>query len=203
MSILHRGDRLIIATHNRGKFEEIDNLFEKFGLDLGFAADLGLSSPVEDQSTFVGNARIKAHAAAQETGYASLSDDSGLEIDCLNGLPGVWSADWAETPSGRNFEHAIERVRKEILTSGAESPWSARFRCCLVLALPDGSDHVFEGRVEGFVSYPPRGTFGHGYDPIFIPENHSLTFAEMNRWEKNRMSHRSRAFDEMIEACFT
>lgn len=203
MTLISRGDRLLIATHNKGKFEEISALFSQFGLDLVFAGDVGLASPVESETSFVGNARIKAHAAAQETGLPSLSDDSGLEIDCLGGLPGVWSADWAEGSQGRNFDKAMQRVFREIKATKSPEPWTARFKCCLVLAFPDGSDRVFEGKVDGRIVFPGRGEKGHGYDPIFVPDGGKLSFAEMDRWEKNRMSHRGRAFEAMIAACFT
>lgn len=203
MSLLEPGTKLVVATQNRGKLEEIAALFAPYGLELLGAEDLSLASPEETESTFVGNARIKAHAAAASTGLAALSDDSGLEVDCLNGMPGVWTADWAETASGRDFGLAMARVCAEAERAASPKPWKARFRCCLVLAFPDGSDHVFDGSVEGQIICPGRGDQGHGYDPIFVPDGYSTSFGEMDRWEKNQMSHRGRAFAAMIATCFT
>ncbi len=188
------GDRLLVATHNRGKLEEIARLLEPFGIAAVGAADLGLAEPEETETTFVGNARIKAHAAARATGLPALADDSGIEVDALGGAPGVYTADWAETPTGRDFGLAMARTWEALEKAGAPAPRTARFRCTLVLAFPDGSDAVFEGKVEGHCVWPPRGTNGHGYDPIFMPDGYSITFGEMDRWEKNRISHRADAF---------
>jgi XTP/dITP diphosphohydrolase len=196
------GARLLVATHNRGKLEEIAALFAGTGIELVSAADLGLVEPPETEDSFVGNARIKAHAAAAATGLPALADDSGLCVDALGGLPGVWSADWAETPAGRDFGRAIAKVCRLIGESGSSTPHSARFVCTLVLAWPDGHDDVFEGHVAGEIVCPGRGYHGHGYDPIFLPAGHSKTFGEMDRWEKNRMSHRGRAFASLL-TCFT
>ena len=201
MSLLAKGSQLLIATHNRGKLEEIAALFSPYGVSTVCVADLGLPEPAETETTFVGNARIKAHAAASASGLAALADDSGLEVDCLGGLPGVWSADWAETKTGRDFSMAMARVCSESASFSGKK--TARFRCCLVLAFPNGTDHVFEGSVEGQIICPGRGDKGHGYDPIFLPDGHDLTFGEMDRWAKNTMSHRGRAFAAMIETCFT
>lgn len=196
------GDRLIIATHNRGKLEEMAHLLEPYGVTVVGAGDLGLPEPEETETTFVGNARIKAHAAAQATGLPALSDDSGIEIQALNGAPGVYTADWAETPSGRDFTFAMTRAHNELEAMNAPEPRRARFCCTLVLAWPDGHDEVFEGAVEGRIVWPMRGDQGHGYDPIFQPDGHDLTFAEMDRWEKNRISHRGRAVQAFVDACF-
>jgi XTP/dITP diphosphohydrolase len=196
------GDRLIIATHNRGKLEEMAHLLEPYGVTVVGAGDLGLPEPEETETTFVGNARIKAHAAAQATGLPALSDDSGIEIRALNGAPGVYTADWAETPSGRDFTFAMTRAHNELEAMNAPEPRRARFCCTLVLAWPDGHDEVFEGTVEGRIVWPMRGDQGHGYDPIFQPDGHDLTFAEMDRWEKNRISHRGRAVQAFVDACF-
>lgn len=196
------GTRLLIATHNRGKFEEIAALFTDRGLELVFAADLGLAEPAETEDNFVGNARIKAHAAATATGMPALADDSGLCVDALGGLPGVWSADWAETPAGRDFGMAIEKVCGLMADAGNAAPRSAQFICTFVLAWPDGHDEVFVGRVVGEIVCPGRGNQGHGYDPIFVPVGEGKTFGEIDRWEKNRMSHRARAFESLL-TCFT
>lgn len=196
------GARLLVATHNRGKLEEIAALLQGRPLEIVSAGDLGLPEPAETEATFVGNARIKAHAAARASGLIALADDSGLCVNGLDGAPGVWTADWAEGPGGRDFGRAMARVYQELTTAGAAAPWTARFVCTLVLAWPDGHDEVFEGSVAGQIVWPGRGDQGHGYDPIFQPDGHTVTFGEMDRWEKNRMSHRARAFAGLLE-CFT
>ena len=196
------GDRLLVATHNRGKLEEIAALLAPYGVEVTGAADHALPEPDETETSFAGNARIKAHAAARATGLPALADDSGLEIDALGGAPGVHTADWAETGSGRDFVHAMTRAHDALLASGAPRPWTARFRCALVLAWPNGHDELFEGAIEGRITWPMRGEKGHGYDPIFVPDGHEETFAEMDRWEKNRMSHRGRAMEKLVAGCF-
>jgi XTP/dITP diphosphohydrolase len=197
------GDRLVVATHNRGKQEEIAALLQPFAIKVLSAADLGLVEPVETESTFVGNARIKAHAAAQVTGLPSLADDSGISVDGLNGAPGVYTADWAETPSGRDFGLAMARTWDALEAADAPFPRRAQFRCTLVLAWPDGHDEVFEGMMPGQVVWPMRGDQGHGYDPIFQPDGHETTFGEMDRWAKNQISHRADAFAKLVAGCFT
>ena len=196
------GDKLVIATHNRGKLEEIQALLEPYGVAVVGAAELGLAEPDETEETFVGNARIKAHAAAQATGLPALADDSGIEIDALGGAPGVHTADWAETPEGRDFGMAMRRTHEELEAVNAPSPRTARFCCTLVLAWPDGHDEVFPGVMPGEVVWPMRGEQGHGYDPIFVPEGYDVTFGEMDRWEKNRISHRADAFRKFVAGCF-
>lgn len=193
------GDQLLIATHNKGKLEEMRHLLEPFGIEVTGAADHGLEEPKETESTFVGNARIKAHAAAKATGLPALSDDSGIEIDALDGAPGVYTADWAETPNGRDFQMAMERAHLELEAKEAKHPRRARFCCTLVLAWPDGHDEVFPGVMEGKVVWPMRGTEGHGYDPIFQPDGYNLTFGEMDRWEKNKISHRAKAVAQLVK----
>ncbi|MCF1708204.1 RdgB/HAM1 family non-canonical purine NTP pyrophosphatase [Tabrizicola sp. J26] len=196
-------DRLVIATHNKGKLEEIAKLLEPFSVSVSSAGELGLPEPAETETTFVGNARIKAHAAARATGLPALADDSGLEVDALGRAPGVWTADWAEAPSGRDFVMAMNRVHEELLSREAPKPWTARFLCTLVLAWPDGYDVVFEGKIEGQIVWPMRGDQGHGFDPVFRPNGFDQTFGEMDRWEKNRISHRAAAFRALIDGCFT
>ncbi|MEM9238974.1 MAG: RdgB/HAM1 family non-canonical purine NTP pyrophosphatase [Pseudomonadota bacterium] len=196
------GKELLVATHNQGKLEEIAHLLSDFGVSVVGAAEKGLGEPEETETTFVGNARIKAHVAAKATGLPALSDDSGLEIDALDGAPGVYTADWAETETGRDFEMAMEKAYTAILASGKEQPWKARFCCTLVLAWPDGHDEVFPGTIDGQITWPMRGSQGHGYDPIFVPNGHTETFGEMDRWGKNRMSHRADAFRKLVEGCF-
>ncbi|MEZ5887822.1 MAG: RdgB/HAM1 family non-canonical purine NTP pyrophosphatase [Paracoccaceae bacterium] len=194
------GDRLLVATHNRGKLEEIAALLQPFGIACVSAAELGLPEPEETETTFVGNARIKAHAAAQATGLPALADDSGIEVDGLNGAPGVYTADWAMTVSGRDFVQAMSRTWAELETVSAPYPRRARFRATMVLAWPDGHDEVFEGKVEGQVVWPMRGQQGHGYDPMFQPDGYEITFAEMDPGEKNRISHRADAFRKLSAA---
>lgn len=196
------GDRLLVATHNKGKLEEIADLLKPFGVTVVGAAEMGLPEPEETGTTFVENARIKAHAAAQATGLPALSDDSGLAVDALDGAPGVYTADWAETESGRDFVMAMEKTHAAVLATGKPQPWTARFCCTLVLAWPDGHDEVFPGAVEGTLTWPMRGELGHGYDPMFVPNGFETTFGEMDRWEKNRMSHRADAFQKLVTGCF-
>ena len=196
------GDHLLVATHNKGKLEEMADLLAPFGVTLSSNADHGLPEPEETETTFVGNARIKAHAAAQATGLPALADDSGITIDGLGGAPGVYTADWAETPQGRDFGMAMERAWAELEAANAPYPRLAQFRCTLVLAWPDGHDAVFEGVMPGQIVWPMRGDQGHGYDPIFQPEGHTQTFGEMDRWEKNKISHRADAFAKLIAGCF-
>ncbi|WP_375554516.1 RdgB/HAM1 family non-canonical purine NTP pyrophosphatase [Roseovarius mucosus] len=195
-------DRLLVATHNAGKLDEIRALLAPYGVDVVGAAAMGLQEPAETETSFVGNARIKAHAAAQATGLPALSDDSGIAIDALDGAPGVYTADWAETETGRDFGKAMSRAHEALLASKEPQPWTARFCCTLVLAWPDGQDEVFEGTVEGWVVWPIRGAEGHGYDPMFQPLGHDLTFAEMSPAKKNRISHRADAFGKLVAGCF-
>lgn len=196
------GDQLLVATHNQGKLEEIADLLKPYGISVLGAGEEDLPEPEETEDSFVGNARIKAHAAAKATGLPSLADDSGLEVDALGGAPGVQTADWAETGQGRDFAMAMRRVHDEISASGAQPPWTARFCCTLVLAWPDGHDEVFPGTMEGQIVWPMRGDQGHGFDPIFQPNGYALTFGEMDRWEKNRISHRADAFAKLVKGCF-
>ncbi len=197
------GDQLLIATHNRGKLAEIAALLQPFGVEAVSAAALGLAEPAETETSFVGNARIKAHAAARATGLPALADDSGITIDGLAGAPGVHTADWAETPTGRDFILAMTRTWAKLQAAGAPFPRRAQFRCTLVLAWPDGVDAVFEGVMPGEVVWPMRGDQGHGYDPMFQPDGSAQTFGEMNRWKKNQISHRAEAFRKLIAGCFT
>lgn len=191
------GKTLLVATHNAGKLEEVADLLAECGISVIGAAEKGLPEPAETGTTFVENARIKAHAAAAATGLPALSDDSGIAVDGLDGAPGVYTADWAETSNGRDFAMAMTRTHDELVARDAPKPWTARFCCTFVLAWPDGHDEVFEGTAEGQVTWPMRGDQGHGYDPIFVPEGHTQTFGEMDRWEKNRLSHRADAFRKL------
>lgn len=192
----------MIATHNSGKLEEIAALLAPFDVQVTSAADLDLPVPDETEASFVGNARIKAHAGARASGLPTLADDSGMTVDALDGAPGVYTADWAETPDGRDFDMAMNRVWGMLETLSTPFPRQAQFRCTLVLAWPDGTDAVFEGVMPGQLVWPMRGTRGHGYDPMFQPDGHDLTCGEMDRWEKNTISHRASAFRDLVAACF-
>lgn len=196
------GDRLLLATHNKGKLEEVAHLLAPFGVSVVGAAEMNLPEPEETEDTFVGNARIKAHAAAKAANLPALSDDSGIEIAALDGAPGVYTADWAETGNGRDFLMAMTRAHDELIAKAAPQPWLARFCSTLVLAWPDGHDEVFEGYVEGTLVWPIRGADGFGYDPMFQPDGYDQTFGEMDRWEKNKISHRARAIDAFVTGCF-
>ncbi len=196
------GDRLVLATHNKGKLEEISRLLEPHGVNVVSAGDLGLPEPEETEATFVGNARIKAHAAARASGLPALADDSGLSVEALGGAPGVYTADWATTAAGRDFAHGMRRVWQALIDAKAPEPWCAAFHCTLVLAQPDGSDRVFEGVMNGRLVWPPRGDQGHGFDPMFLPDGQEITCGEMDRWEKNAVSHRADAFRKLVAECF-
>lgn len=196
------GDTLLIATHNQGKLDEMAQLLAPFGITVVGAAEMNLPEPKETETTFAGNARIKAHAAAQATSLPALSDDSGIEIDALNGAPGVYTADWAETPQGRDFVMAMTRTHNELEALNAPQPRTARFCCTLVIAWPDGHDEVFPGVMPGRVVWPMRGDQGHGYDPIFVPVGYDITFGEMDAHEKNRISHRADAVAKFTAGCF-
>jgi XTP/dITP diphosphohydrolase len=195
--------RLVLASHNAGKLEEIERLLQPFGIDVVSVAALGLPEPAETEDSFIGNARLKAHAAARSCGMPALADDSGIEVEALNGAPGVYTADWAETPQGRDFGLAMRRTWDAVEATGASHPRRARFCCTLALAWPDGADIIFQGLVDGQLVWPPRGTQGHGYDPMFQPDGHSITFGEMDRWGKNQISHRADAFRKLVAGCFT
>jgi XTP/dITP diphosphohydrolase len=196
------GDRLVVATHNRGKLEEIAALLAAYPVEVVSAADLGLPEPAETETSFLGNARIKAHVATRASGLPALADDSGIEIDALGGAPGVYTADWAETGNGRDFVQAMTRAWGELEAVQAPCPRTARFRCTLVLAWPDGHEEAFEGRIDGRCIWPMRGEQGHGYDPMFQPDGHDVTLGEMDRWAKNRISHRADAMAKLVAACF-
>ena len=194
------GGRIVIATHNAGKLREMRSLLEPFGLEAVSAGDLGLPEPDETGETYAENARIKAHAAAKASGLVALSDDSGIDIDALDGRPGVHTADWAETGSGRDFAVAMERARREIAAAGVETPCPARFNAMLCLAWPDGGDEFFHGVAEGMFTWPPRGDQGFGYDPVFVPHaGDGRTFGEMTFAEKESLTHRAAAFAKLAD----
>lgn len=192
------GEKLLIATHNNGKLAEIKALLAPFGVDVTSAGEMNLPEPEETEDTFIGNARIKAHAACKATGLPALADDSGIEIDGLGGAPGVYTADWAETGNGRDFVMAMTRSWNELEAVNAPYPRTARFCCTFVLAWPDGHDEVFEGYAPGQIVWPMRGAEGHGYDPIFQPDDYDITFGEMDADVKNDISHRADAFRKLV-----
>ncbi len=188
--------RLVIASHNAGKVREIGDLVAPFGLDVVAAGALGLAEPEENGATFRDNALIKAEAAARAAGLPALADDSGLVVPALDGAPGVFSARWAGP--GKDFALAMRRVEEAL---AGKSDRRASFVCALVLAWPDGHHEVFEGEVHGQLVWPPRGSNGFGYDPIFVADGDSRTFGEIEPEEKHRISHRADAFRQMVAAC--
>jgi len=196
------GQRLLVATHNAGKLDEMRALLAPYGVEVVGAAEMNLSEPVETEDSFVGNARIKARAAVAATGLPALADDSGISVDALDGAPGVYTADWAETGSGRDFGMAMQRTWDALEERDAPHPRHAQFRCTLVLAWPDGHEEVFEGVLPGQVVWPPRGAEGHGYDPIFMPDGKNRTLGQLTPDEKNALSHRAIAVQKMLQACF-
>ncbi len=192
---LASGDRLVIATHNAGKLREIAALIAPFGVDAVSAGALGLPEPEETEPDFAGNARLKA-VAATASGLAALADDSGLCVAALGGAPGIYSARWAGP--GREFSVAMARVQREL---GDAADRRASFVCTLCLAWPDGATDTFEGRSSGVLVWPPRGTNGFGYDPMFQPDGDSRTYGEMSPDEKHATNHRARAFALFMAAC--
>ena len=197
-----QGKKLVVATHNEGKLEEVRALFSNKSVEILSSKSLDLPEPLETEDNFIGNARIKAHSASKITGLPALGDDSGITIDALNGAPGVYTADWAKTPNGRDFFLAMKKTQEALTKISAPYPRLAQFRCTLVLAWPDGHDEIFEGTLAGQVVWPPRGLDGHGYDPIFQPSGYEITCGEMSFENKNKISHRSIAFDKLVRACF-
>jgi XTP/dITP diphosphohydrolase len=196
------GEKLVIATHNPGKLREIAELIEPLGIACVGAEELGLPETEEIGNTFLDNADLKAREAADLSGLPALADDSGLTVDALHGLPGIFSARWAEDADGnRDWMRAMERVWKRLEAAGPDASRDARFACALSLAWPnDGQIESFEGRVDGTLVWPPRGDKGFGYDPIFVPAGHAQTFGEMDPAEKHRISHRARAFEKLVAA---
>lgn len=189
--------RLVIASHNAGKVREIGELLAPFGVEVVSAGALGLAEPEETGTTFVANAELKAHAAAKAANLPALADDSGLAVDCLGGDPGIYSARWAGP--GKDFAAAMALVNDRM---GDSPDRRGRFVCALALAWPDGVCETFEGVVEGEMVWPPRGAQGFGYDPMFQPQGHSITFGEMEPAKKHEMSHRADAFHKLVAACF-
>lgn len=194
-------NELVLATHNQGKVREMADMLGPYVRSFTSAHELGFSVPEETGTTFHENAAIKALASAKASGKIALADDSGLSVSAIGGQPGVYSADWAEREDGsRDFEMAMNKVHNALADSEDRS---AAFICVLALAWPDGHVESFEGRITGSIVWPMRGSKGFGYDPIFVPEGHDRTFAEMDPVEKHQMSHRARAFEKMVESCLS
>ena len=202
--------QLIIATHNKGKLREITALFDGFDFTVIAADSLGLAEPEETETSFRGNALLKARAAAQASSLPALADDSGLAVAALNGAPGIYSARWA-APDG-DFDKAMQRVHDELTRVGAKdfgatdlgaTDLSAQFICALAVVWPDGDEVCVEGRVSGRISWPPRGNLGFGYDAIFQPDGYHQSFGEMAPQEKHAMSHRADAFAQLLQQVFT
>ena len=195
--------RLVIATHNAGKLSEIAALLAPYGLNCVSAGSLGLAEPEETGTTFVENALIKAHAAAKASGLPALADDSGLSVAALDGRPGVYTADWAERqwfegPKGRDWFMAMGKVEGMLCALGPDVDRSCWFSCVLAIAWPDGETAVYDGRANGTLTWPPRGTMGFGYDPVFVPLGETRTFAEHRPEEKHAISHRADAFAKLV-----
>jgi XTP/dITP diphosphohydrolase len=196
---LSRGEKIVIATHNAGKLREVAALLAPHGIEVIGAGALGLPEPEETETSFLGNARIKAHAAARAAGMPALSDDSGFSVAALDGAPGVYTADWAMSPEGgRDYALAMGKVHDLAKDAPNRAAW---FTCALVLAWPDGHEEGFEGKAEGVWVWPPRGAHGFGYDPMFVAQGRLETFGEMDPAEKHRISHRAAAFALLAVAC--
>ena len=197
-------DKLVIASHNKGKITEISALLAEFNITVSAASDHGISEIAETEDTFAGNALLKARHVANTTGIPALADDSGLCVHALDGAPGIYSARWAETKNGRDFNKAMEIVANEI--HGTENR-HAYFICVLALVWPDNMNMVdneitVEGRVDGAITWPMRGNNGFGYDAIFQPDGYDISFAQMTSSQKDIISHRNSAFNKLITACF-
>lgn len=195
------GPKLVIATHNAGKLREIRELLAPYGIECLGAAQLDLPEPEEIGNSFVDNAELKAREAADLSGLPALADDSGLAVDALHGLPGIFSARWAEDEQGtRDFGRAMERVWREVEAAGEDSGRDAHFVCALSLAWPDGAIESFEGKVHGTLVWPPRGENGFGYDAMFVAAGMDQTFGEIEPAAKHAISHRAEAFNKLVAA---
>ena len=192
--------KLLIATHNAGKIRDFKAILVPLGYEVVSGSDLGLPEPDESEVTFVGNARIKAYAAAKATGIEAISDDSGIEIAILGGAPGVLTADWSfDGNGGRDTGLALQRMQREISSAGGVMPQLARICCALVMARPDGTDDIFVANISGHIVWPPRGDHGFGFDPVFVPDGETRTLAEMTPDVKSRFSHRGQATRMLLD----
>ncbi|MDF2639815.1 MAG: nucleoside-triphosphate diphosphatase [Novosphingobium lindaniclasticum] len=201
------GERLVIATHNAGKLREIGALLAPFGIECVSAGELGLPEPEETGTTFVENALLKAHAAAQAAQLPALADDSGISVTALGGRPGVYTADWAERQwfegePGRDWFMAMGKVEGLLCEQGPGVDRSCWFSCVLAIAWPDGEEVFYEGRSNGAFTWPPRGNLGFGYDPCFVPDGLDQTFAEIAPEKKHEISHRADAFAKLVAEQF-
>lgn len=196
------GSKVLVATGNKGKLAEFQALLAPFSVQILGLKDFGLGEPEETERSFAGNALVKARAGAKGSGLVTLADDSGLEVAALGGAPGIYTADWAEGSQGRDFARAMCKTWG-LLKSVGPGPYRAAFCCTLAVAEPAGAELVVAGRCEGQIVWPMRGSLGHGYDPIFMPDGHDRTFGEIDEVEKNRISHRADAFRKLVEECFT
>ena len=192
--------RVVVASHNEGKVRELRVLLEPYGLELVSAKELDLPEPEETGTTFFFNAELKAMSAADLSGLPAIADDSGICVEALNGEPGVFTANWAETSEGRDWMLAMSRVQERLEALGPGTSRAAYFACVLCVAWPDGNVESFEGRAEGALIWPPRGERGFGYDPVFVPQGYDQTFGEMDPEEKHRISHRAAAFAKLNAA---
>jgi len=194
--------KIVIATHHEGKLEEFAALLKPHGVTAVSAGELGLAEPAETEHTFAGNARIKAVAAMKASGLIAVSDDSGLCVEALGGAPGVHTADWAGPD--RDWNRAMRLVEEKLQAKGATTPdkRGAYFACTLCVIWPDGEERIYEGRAQGTLAWPPRGQLGHGYDPMFVPDGETRTFAELAPEEKNRISHRAKALEMLVRDLF-
>jgi XTP/dITP diphosphohydrolase len=190
--------RIVLASHNAGKVRENAALLAEYGVTVVSAGELGLPEPAETEDSFLGNARIKALAATKASGLVALADDSGFSVAALDGAPGVRTADWAETPGGRDYAMAMAKVEKLARHAADRRAW---FSCALVLAWPDGHTEGFLGEAHGRWIWPPRGERGFGYDPMFVPDGHTETFGELDPALKHGISHRAAAFRQLAAAC--
>lgn len=187
---------LVLASHNKGKLREFAELLSPLGVRVRSAGELGLPEPEETGSTFTENAAIKARASLEASGLPALADDSGLVIPALDGAPGIYSARW--TGPEKRYDVAFARIQKELAARDAPMNAPAYFACALCLALPGGAEHSFIGEVHGTLTFPPRGPEGFGYDPIFTPDGHAITFGEMETAAKHAISHRARATAQLV-----
>ena len=194
---------LVLATHNFGKIEEFKHLFGKVNFNITDIGQYSGKTPEEAGGSFWENSLIKARAATKLTGLVSLADDSGLCVDVLNGAPGIYSADWAIKNDGsRDFKFATNKLVREIKKTNFVRPCTGYFICSLILYWPDNHFEKFEGKIYGEIIWPGKGERGHGYDPVFLPNGYEETFGQMDRWKKNKISHRGLAMDSLLKACF-
>jgi XTP/dITP diphosphohydrolase len=197
-----RGEKILIATHNAGKLEEFRGIFAPHGIEVTSAGEMNLAEPPETEHTFAGNARIKAKAALDATGLVTIADDSGLCVDALDGAPGVYTADWAGPT--RDWMMAMRTVEEKLQAAGATemAQRGASFNCTLLVLWPDGHERIYVGKAPGHLAWPPQGAFGHGYDPVFVPEGFDISFGQMSHEQKNGISHRARALALLMQDLF-